>query len=264
MVAALVPLQRGHAQSLACAPAIAGAERAEALPPGLLPAIGRVESGRFDPASGVVEPWPWTVDAGGVGRYFATRDEAIGAVRGLQAAGVRSIDVGCLQVNLEQHPAAFASLDQAFAPDANAAYAARFLRRLYAETGSWAAAAAAYHSRTPEFGLPYQRLVLSLWRGNGFVAAPWSGASADDRLVPAGPIPPLRPFAPPPLAGPTTPSAAAEDAAPLLAAAGACAPAGEAVPAKAWALPPARPCGLSPFSTTDRLLRLLAGHPPTR
>jgi hypothetical protein len=42
-----------------------------------------------------------------------------------------------------------------FDPQINATYAARFLLSLYGETGSWEAAAGAYHSRTPEFAQKY-------------------------------------------------------------------------------------------------------------
>ena len=76
-------------------------------------------------------------------RSTTPRREAVAAVRGLQARGVRSIDVGCMQVNLMHHPDAFPSLDVAFDPQANAAYAARFLKELYAQTGDWTRATAA-------------------------------------------------------------------------------------------------------------------------
>ena len=52
------------------------------------------------------------------------------AVRAMQANGVRSIDVGCGQINLMYHPDAFPNLELAFDPQANAAYAARFLKAL--------------------------------------------------------------------------------------------------------------------------------------
>ena len=48
-------------------------------------------------------------------------------VRALQLRGVRAIDVGCFQVDLFYHPCAFANLDDAFDPDANAFVAARIL-----------------------------------------------------------------------------------------------------------------------------------------
>jgi hypothetical protein len=66
-----------------------------------------------------------------------------------------------MQVNLMNHPNAFASLDEAFDPGANAHYAARFLNALYAASGSWVQATAAYHSETPAIGADYQRRVMA-------------------------------------------------------------------------------------------------------
>ena len=133
------------------------------IPDLFLSAIGRVESGRTMPETGQVSPWPWTVDAEGQGSFYPSKAAAVAAVAALQARGVRSIDVGCLQVNLQQHPEAFASLDQAFDPQANANFAARLLASLFVQTGSWPLAAAAYHSQTPAVGAPYQERVLAAW-----------------------------------------------------------------------------------------------------
>jgi hypothetical protein len=146
-----------------CRAAIALAERAAGIPAQLLAAIGRVESGRRDPASGSFAPWPWSVNAEGQGFFYDTKAEAVAAVRRMRADGMRSIDVGCLQVNLMHHPDAFASLEAAFDPVQNAAYAAKFLNDLYAQTSSWPKAAALYHSANPELGEPYQRKVLAAW-----------------------------------------------------------------------------------------------------
>src|SRR5215472_4347751 len=133
------------AEKADCTGAIATAERSGDIPAGLLAAIGRIESGRPDPIGGAVLPWPWTIDAGGAGRFFASKAEAIAATEALKARGASSIDVGCLQVNLMHHPAAFLTLEEAFDPLANALYAARFLRLLFSQTGDWPAAVAAYH-----------------------------------------------------------------------------------------------------------------------
>jgi len=127
-----------------CGPAIAAAETAAHTAPGLLAAIGLVESGRIDHRTSVRQPWPWTVNAEGAGTYYPGKAEAILAVQALQARGVASIDVGCMQVNLMYHPVAFRTLDEAFDPVPNAAYAARFLSSLHTRTGAWPAAAAAY------------------------------------------------------------------------------------------------------------------------
>ena len=146
-----------------CQQAIELATRAHAAPPGLMAAIGRVESGRHDPTSGALHPWPWTVDAEGQGAFYDSKELAIAAVHALQARGVRSIDVGCMQVNLMHHPGAFNSLEQAFDPMANADYAARFLVELHGQAGTWPAATALYHSATPELGAAYQQKVMAVW-----------------------------------------------------------------------------------------------------
>ncbi|MDR3536939.1 MAG: transglycosylase SLT domain-containing protein [Acetobacteraceae bacterium] len=148
---------------LLCRQAIVAAERANAIPAHLLAAIGRVESGRRDPVSGALHPWPWTINAEGEGQFFETKMQALTAVKALQARGVRSIDVGCLQVNLMHHPNAFATLEQAFDPHANADYAARFLRQLFGQSSTWPKATALYHSATPELGEPYQKQVMAVW-----------------------------------------------------------------------------------------------------
>ncbi len=256
--------QNGRAQPASplaqCAIAIATAERAETLPPGLLGAIGRVESGRYDPVTGSLQPWPWTIDADGIGRQFETKDAAIEAVRGLRAEGVRSIDVGCMQVNLQQHPQAFATLEQALDPAANAAYAAHFLRVLFAESLDWSTAAGAYHSHTPDIGAPYRQLVLETWGMGAILPIAWSGPKRAVPLLPTAPRPPLRPFAPPLLAGPGAEPLAHPVAARLLALTPDCTEA--APPAySSWVTSARAPtCGRSPFASSSLLRQLLASQ----
>jgi hypothetical protein len=95
-------------------------------------------------------------------------------VQELQAQGITIIDVGCLQVNLYYHPNAFASLDAAFNPATNVAYAAKFLNELKIETGDWGVATQYYHSRTPYLGEAYSERVA---RAGEIVAA-------DEPIVP--------------------------------------------------------------------------------
>ncbi len=150
--------------SAQCEVAITNAERGDRLPRGVLTAIAQVESGRPDLGTGRLHPWPWTVNAEGAGQVFASKAQAIAAVQGLQARGIRSVDVGCTQINLYFHPAAFPNLEQAFDPQANARYAARYLNRLYADSHDWMQVVAAYHSVTPILGAGYRERVLALWR----------------------------------------------------------------------------------------------------
>jgi hypothetical protein len=151
------------ADETSCLQAGAEAEQRQQLPPGLLLAIGQVESGRRDPATRRVMPWPWTIDAEGTPYRFDDLASAAAATQELQAKGVTSIDVGCFQINLAAHPQAFTGLAQAFDPAANADYASRFLVSLRNRLGSWEAAIAAYHSLTPERGAAYRDQVLAAW-----------------------------------------------------------------------------------------------------
>lgn len=156
--------QPGLPDSELCEAAAKWAEMEWKLPPGLLIAIGKVESGRRIAGRSVA--WPWTINAGG-GHFFGAKTLAVSRVLELQASGVRSIDVGCFQVNLLHHSAAFPNLEDAFDPRANATYAARFLHSLHRRTGSWDGAIALYHSATPALGEAYRGRVLSRWTSEG-------------------------------------------------------------------------------------------------
>jgi hypothetical protein len=125
----------------------------------------------------------------GRGQFFPTKAAAIAEAQALLARGVRSIDLGCMQVNLRHHPDAFPNLEAAFDPATNARYAARFLTELRQGRADWQSAAAAYHSQTPEFAEPYRARVLAAW--------------AQEQASPHPPVPllaaagvPVRPAAP--------------------------------------------------------------------
>jgi Transglycosylase SLT domain len=139
-------------------------EKQYGIPAHLLSAIAATESGRYHDDLKIRVPWPWTINANGRGYYFDNKAEAMAAVRKLRAQGVESIDVGCMQVNLHHHPDAFASLDEAFDPQHNVAYAAVFLRALYEDEGSWKRAAADYHSKEPGKGRQYIGQVYDSWQ----------------------------------------------------------------------------------------------------
>jgi len=158
----LVPEQaQGQPMNL-CEPLIRRYETAHGIPHKLLTAISLAESGRKVGSS--VVAWPWTINANGVPYIFATKGEAIRMVRKLRLLGVSSIDVGCMQVNLKQHPKAFPNLEAAFDPSTNIAYAAKFLKTKKENKGSWVNAVAHYHSSTPAHHVPYRARVLKIWQ----------------------------------------------------------------------------------------------------
>jgi hypothetical protein len=190
-----VPTQipgRVNADARSCVIAIAAAETRYGIPAGLLQAIAKVESGRSSPATGELEPWPWSINVSSQGMYFSSREQAVQHVRRDQVVRTTSIDAGCLQVNLQQHPAAFATLTDAFDPVHNADYAARFLLQLWMKSDDWRQAVGHYHSRTPALAAPYRIKVERLWATlggrtqtapMGRLQAAWA-ATLQDRIIP--------------------------------------------------------------------------------
>lgn len=164
----------------ACAAEAAAQEQQGGIPPRLLHAIALAETGRWDTERRASFAWPWTVTAEGEGRFLPSRQAAIAEVRRLQARGIRNIDVGCMQVNLQHHPDAFADLDEAFEPRSNVAYAARFLKDLQTDAGSWTTAAAHYHSHTPHLAAAYRAKVMRLWQGGDDVAPVLAARAAEN------------------------------------------------------------------------------------
>ncbi len=180
-VASLVLVKSGYGIQEAriflnhCAPHIIQYEVRHNIPNGLLNAISKVESGRKD-HTGKIVPWPWTIGSAGKSFYFPTKEAAISAVRQMQNKGIKNIDVGCMQVNLHYHPEAFKNLHDAFDPEKNVAYAARFLRNLKNAHASWHKAVAHYHSANPVYHIPYRKNVFGIWNkdmknGNVHLAA---------------------------------------------------------------------------------------------
>jgi hypothetical protein len=167
--------------ALVCGQETARQEKLQAIPDRLLHAISLVESGRWDAEHRATLAWPWTVMAEGEGRFLPSKDAAIAEVKKLQARGVRNIDVGCMQVNLLAHPDAFATLDEAFEPRSNVAYAARFLKDLQATDNNWGQAGAHYHSQTPSEAAPYKAKLMTVWdKSRGGADARVQLASAED------------------------------------------------------------------------------------
>jgi len=174
-----------------CAHHAAAIEVRDDLPPHLLSAISKVESGRWLAADASVHAWPWTVSSGGKGKFFETIDQAVAAVLALQASGRRSIDVGCMQINLRHHPDAFENLWVALDPARNIAYAAGLLQRLQSEARSWPKAIAYYHSRTARLNRPYRRKVFEFWHEEWRRAGSMAPATTADAAatVPAATVP---------------------------------------------------------------------------
>ena len=185
-----------------CPSLIEAAEQALDLPPHLLQTIAKVESGRWNRDLEARLAWPWTISAKGKGHYLPSKAAMIAKIESLQRRGIKSIDVGCMQVNLKYHGDAFDNLEQAVDPVHNVAYAAVFLSQLRADSRSWTKAVGRYHSQTPKLGSKYRRKVMDAWRHEKRLAVKRAAAQRRQQLaaVPtAAVIPPaVKPEIPPP------------------------------------------------------------------
>ncbi len=146
-------------ESKKCSELFASFEKKYNIPKNTLHAISLQETRRYIKAKKMGIAWPWTVNVQGKGYHFDSKQEAIEFVRKKQKAGIKSIDVGCMQINLKHHPKAFESLEEAFKPRKNIEYAAKMLRNNYKRTKNWCFAIGHYHSKTPSRSCRYHASV---------------------------------------------------------------------------------------------------------
>lgn len=142
-----------HAEQACDRAALAAAER-HGVPPQVMLAITRVETGQS--RNGKITPWPWAINLAGEGHFFDSRAAAEAfATAAASSSPPPQIDLGCFQINLRWHGESFASLGDMLDPEANADHAARFLADLHQRKGSWVSAVAAYHSQDPDLASTY-------------------------------------------------------------------------------------------------------------
>lgn len=110
------------------------------VPLGVLYAVGLTESGRRESLQ------PLAMNLGGAAYFASGLDDAIRRFDAAQADGIKLIDIGCMQINHHFHGREFTSLQRMFDPHANVDYAARFLKTLRRQEGSWTLAVARYHA----------------------------------------------------------------------------------------------------------------------
>nr|WP_298411652.1 transglycosylase SLT domain-containing protein [uncultured Halomonas sp.] len=128
------------------------------IPPAVLYAVAMTESQMS--LGHAVRPWPWTLNVGGKGYRYDTRDDACAALRAFLKQ-TRVVDVGIAQMNVRWQTQVFAP-GKRFAdpcagldPYANLDEAAAVIRQHYDIAGDWVAAAGRYHR--PAGGAPAAR-----------------------------------------------------------------------------------------------------------
>ncbi len=103
---------------------------------------------------------PWALNVRGHSWIGKSRARLKHKIIALQKAGYKSFDVGCMQINYRWHGDRFETMDHMIDPNHNVYHASKFLLDLYREFGTWSKAVAAYHSRNPQRGQDYLRLVV--------------------------------------------------------------------------------------------------------
>ncbi|WP_347938845.1 lytic transglycosylase domain-containing protein [Rickettsia oklahomensis] len=150
------------AESFKCSKLFPYFEQKFNIPSNTLHSIALKESGKKHTTRKIRIVWPWTVNVEGKSYYFNSKRQAVGFVRIELIKGRESIDIGCMQINLRHHLEAFDSLEQAFDPNNNIRYGAKFLRSKYDQLGSWHKAIAHYHSATHALGFKYKQDVVKI------------------------------------------------------------------------------------------------------
>lgn len=134
------------------------------IPVTLLYAIALAESGKHIARLQTTQPWPWTLNIEGEGRYYLSRQAAIQAARQALASGIRSVDMGLMQVNWAYHEAALRSVESAIDPVFNLEVGATILAACYRARGDWWAAVGCYHApANPKRAARYRGRVRQIW-----------------------------------------------------------------------------------------------------
>ncbi|PCJ26129.1 MAG: lytic transglycosylase [Rickettsiales bacterium] len=152
-------IDRELLESQKCSNIFGHFEKEYDLPKDTLYAISLQETQKTHSKHNIWFAWPWTINVGGKGYYFKNKEEAIKFARAKIKSGKKSIDVGCMQINLKYHAKAFDSLEEAFTPAKNIAYAAKMLKDNHRRFGSWREAIGRYHSGIKKRAVRYHASV---------------------------------------------------------------------------------------------------------
>jgi len=128
-------------------------EKKHLIPTGLLAAIAKIESSTRTLA----------VNIKGKSIIASSISDAKSIIQQKLAEGVTNIDIGVMQLNYRWHGKKFADLDEMLNPQNNISYAAKMLKALKDQYGSWQLAIRYYHSYTPVYNVTYSRKVTLCW-----------------------------------------------------------------------------------------------------
>ncbi len=115
------------------------------IPSSILYGIALAESGKMLRTK-KFRPWPWTLNVAGIPRRYSSRKAALNGLLFYLQQGIRSIDIGIMQVNWKYHHKKLGTPWQALEPFNNTRTGAKILNAQYKKTGNWKIAIGRYHS----------------------------------------------------------------------------------------------------------------------
>ena len=166
------------AVALGLAAGVISAASAEGVPPGyraiageegvpatLLYAVALTESGQVRRSQPLQRPWPWTLNIGGRGEFFGSRQAAWHALQRALADGKTSVDIGLMQVNWRYHRQDLGSPWQSLDPYHNLRVGAAILKRCRTPKSVWWDSVGCYHApNDPARAQHYRERVRGHWR----------------------------------------------------------------------------------------------------
>ena len=143
----------------------ASAARAHDVPADILYAVALTESGKVVDRSRTRRPWPWTLNVGGTGHFYASREDAHRALLHFLDQGKRSVDIGLMQVNWRWHRNKLGDPWQALDPYHNLRVGAAILQACYRNEPDWWVSVGCYHAPNNQtFASRYSKKVATHWR----------------------------------------------------------------------------------------------------
>jgi len=135
------------------------------IPDALFYAVALAESGKKIASQDIRRPWPWTLNVEGQGYYYESRLKAWLALSEWLQRGIRSIDIGLMQVNWRWHEDKLGDTWRALDPYHNLRVGAEILRTCFEARREWWQSVGCYHAPSnPDRAMRYQDRVKTQWR----------------------------------------------------------------------------------------------------
>lgn len=133
------------------------------VPESVLDTLSQLMSGKEGNPDSAQIAWPWVISLDGQRQWFATRAEALSALKTAWSDNSTSLKAGCMMIDVARHRAAFETLDDFLSADQNMLYAARLLAEIHKESDSWIEAAGTFYSRVVAQKRSFQARFATAW-----------------------------------------------------------------------------------------------------